>query len=128
MCQIYPTIAVLTVVLAFSLSSPLSSSKNKASKVERKSQEEREPAPVRNEPHAPARSGFFWRRALARTYRPDTMIIAIPAGMSGLPAVLDKTSPPAGVNAWICRGVSCLPPIDDLALLERTLSPDRERA
>ena len=69
-----------------------------------------------------------WRRALARTYRPDTMIIAIPAGMRGLPPVLDKAAPPSGVNAWICRGVSCLPPIDDLARLERALSADRERA
>jgi uncharacterized protein len=63
-----------------------------------------------------------WARALARSYRPDTLVVAIPDGAAGLPAVLDKPSATAGVNAWVCRGVSCLPAIGDLALLERTLS------
>jgi uncharacterized protein YyaL (SSP411 family) len=63
-----------------------------------------------------------WQRALARTYRPDTMVLAIPAGHPGLPPVLEKGAPAAGVNAWVCRGVTCLPRIDDLAGLERTLS------
>jgi uncharacterized protein YyaL (SSP411 family) len=69
-----------------------------------------------------------WRRALARTYRPDTLVLAIPAGRAGLPPVLDKAAPRAGVNAWVCRGVSCLPAIDDLARLERTLAGNREPA
>ncbi|HEX9672585.1 MAG TPA: thioredoxin domain-containing protein [Burkholderiales bacterium] len=63
-----------------------------------------------------------WRRALAARYRPDTLVVAIPAGQAGLPPVLDKAAPPRGVNAWVCRGVTCLPPINDLAALERTLS------
>jgi uncharacterized protein YyaL (SSP411 family) len=65
-----------------------------------------------------------WRRALARRYRPATLVIAIPAGTPGdLPPVLDKAAPVgAGVNAWVCQGVSCLPAITDLAELERTLS------
>ena len=62
------------------------------------------------------------RRALAARYRPDTLVVAIPAGQAGLPPVLDKAAPPRGVNAWVCRGVTCLPPINDLAALERTLS------
>jgi hypothetical protein len=68
-----------------------------------------------------------WQRALARTYRPDTVIVALPAGLAGLPPVLDKAVPASGVNAWVCRGVTCLPPISDLADLERTLSAGRDR-
>ena len=62
-----------------------------------------------------------WRRALAARYRPDTLIVAIPAGHAGLPPVLDKSAPARDVNAWVCRGVTCLPPISELAELERTL-------
>jgi uncharacterized protein YyaL (SSP411 family) len=62
-----------------------------------------------------------WQRALAARYRPDTLVIAIPAGEPGLAPVLGKAAPAAGVNAWVCRGVSCLPAISDLAELERTL-------
>jgi uncharacterized protein YyaL (SSP411 family) len=63
-----------------------------------------------------------WQRALARSYRPDTLVIAIPAALAGLPPVLDKAAPAAGVNAWVCRGVSCLPVIDNLSGLERVLA------
>jgi uncharacterized protein YyaL (SSP411 family) len=63
-----------------------------------------------------------WQRALGRTYRPGTMVLALPADLSGLPSVLNKTAPDAGVNAWVCRGVSCLPPVADLPALERTLA------
>jgi len=63
-----------------------------------------------------------WQRALAKRYRPDTLVIAIPAGRAGLPPVLDKAASAGGVNAWICRGVTCLPPVADLAGLERVLS------
>jgi uncharacterized protein YyaL (SSP411 family) len=64
-----------------------------------------------------------WQKALARTYRPDTLVIGLPAAATGLPPVLAKPAPAgAGVNAWVCRGVSCLPAITGLAELERTLS------
>ena len=69
-----------------------------------------------------------WQRALAARYRPDTLVIAIPAGRAGLPPVLDKAAPAGGVNAWVCRGVTCLAPISDLADLERTLSAGRDPA
>ena len=52
-------------------------------------------------------------------------MIGLPRDMAGLPAVLDKA--PAGgsaVNAWVCRGVTCLPPVTDLDALERVLSPE----
>jgi uncharacterized protein YyaL (SSP411 family) len=59
-----------------------------------------------------------WTRAMAREYLPGILILAIPAGMPGLPPVLDK---PAGkaVNAWLCRGVVCLPVITGLDALRK---------
>ena len=70
-----------------------------------------------------------WRRALARVYRPATLVIGIAHGAGGLPPALDKPPPPdgAGVNAWVCRGVTCLPPIGDLAELEGVLAGDGAR-
>jgi hypothetical protein len=48
------------------------------------------------------------------------------AGLAKLPPVLDKPEPAAGtVNAWVCQGVSCLPPISELGELLRVLdNPD----
>jgi uncharacterized protein YyaL (SSP411 family) len=63
-----------------------------------------------------------WRRALARSYRPDTMVIALPRDAGPLPPALAKPLPAGGVEAWVCRATSCLPAIGDLAELERTLS------
>jgi len=63
-----------------------------------------------------------WSRALARRYRPDTLVIGIGAGATGLLPVLDKAPATEGVNAWVCQGSSCLPAIGNLAELERTLS------
>lgn len=63
-----------------------------------------------------------WSQALAREHLPDTMVLAIPQGLAGLPPVLDK--PPAAgggagpVNGWLCRGVTCLPPIGELEALK----------
>ena len=70
-----------------------------------------------------------WQRGLARTYRPDTLVICIPRGLAGLPAMLDK-APAAGpgVNAWVCRGVTCLPPVADLDELVRMLSSSAAHA
>jgi uncharacterized protein YyaL (SSP411 family) len=63
-----------------------------------------------------------WQRTLAARYRPNTLVVAIPAGRAGLPPVLDKAAPAKGVNAWVCCGVSCMPAIGDLAELDRVLS------
>jgi uncharacterized protein len=62
-----------------------------------------------------------WQAELAREYRPATVVLAIADGMRGLPAALDKPQRGARVNAWVCRGVSCLEPIDDLVHLKITL-------
>ena len=68
-----------------------------------------------------------WQRALAQRYRPATLVLGVPADIHGLPAALDKPAAGAPVNAWLCRGVSCLPPTADLAELERMLG-DRQSA
>jgi hypothetical protein len=65
---------------------------------------------------------FEWQRALARTYRPDAVILALPAGLPGLPPVLDKAVPASGISAWVCRGASCLPPITTPAELDSALA------
>ena len=59
-----------------------------------------------------------WSRAMAGEYLPSTMILGVPQGLGVLPPVLDK--PVAGaVNAWLCRGVTCLPPIDSVEALKK---------
>jgi len=49
------------------------------------------------------------------------MVVAIPDGMAGLPSLLDKPARPEPVNGWLCRGVTCLAPIDDLVNLKNAL-------
>ena len=70
-----------------------------------------------------------WQRGLDVRYAPDRLVLAIPSGATGLPAALDK---PAGgtVNAWVCRGVTCLPPVTSPGALEAALAgppPDHGR-
>ncbi len=60
-----------------------------------------------------------WQRSLATVYRPDTMVLALP---TGLPATLDKPAANSAVNAWVCRGVTCLPPVTDLQELVALLA------
>ncbi len=62
-----------------------------------------------------------WQQRLDRVYRPATLTIGIHSGAGALPATLDKPAPASGVQAWVCRGVSCLPPIGEFAELERSL-------
>jgi uncharacterized protein len=52
-----------------------------------------------------------WNRAMAGEYLPQTLLLPIPNGVTGLPAVLDKPVSTA-VQAWLCRGTTCLPPFD----------------
>jgi uncharacterized protein YyaL (SSP411 family) len=62
-----------------------------------------------------------WKRELGREFMPETLVLGIADGTPGLPALLDKPARPGEVNAWLCRGVSCLEPIDDLVNLKNTL-------
>jgi uncharacterized protein YyaL (SSP411 family) len=62
-----------------------------------------------------------WRQELVREFLPDTEVLAIPDDLEGLPQLLDKPLRPQPVNAWLCRGVTCLEPIGDLVNLKKTL-------
>jgi uncharacterized protein YyaL (SSP411 family) len=53
-----------------------------------------------------------WMNALTRRYWPASLFVAVPYGLRDLPAPLDQPWRD-GVNAWVCRGVECLPPIAD---------------
>ncbi len=61
-----------------------------------------------------------WRADLAAGYWPDLMVICAAPGQP-LPEALSR---PAGeqVNAYLCQGVSCLPPITDPARLHAALN------
>ena len=58
-----------------------------------------------------------WQRELDARYLPQTLVLTIPPGISGLPPTLDKPATGSRVNAWVCHGVKCLPPIADLGEL-----------
>ena len=62
-----------------------------------------------------------WQRELNGRYLPHVLTLAIPSGQPDLPATLAKP-PGATVNAWVCRGVTCLPPIADRAELLSVLT------
>jgi uncharacterized protein YyaL (SSP411 family) len=62
-----------------------------------------------------------WSGELAREFLPDTLVLAIADGAPGLPPLLDKPARPGEVNAWLCRGVSCLEPVNDLLQLKERL-------
>jgi uncharacterized protein YyaL (SSP411 family) len=61
-----------------------------------------------------------WQRRLACLPLADTLTFALPDALAGLPAAMNKPESFA-VNAWVCRGVSCLAPIDDFAEIRRVL-------
>lgn len=66
----------------------------------------------------PAAAARDWQRRLK--IKPGRLVLVLPDEVD-LPAALNK--PATGhVNAWVCRGVSCLPRIDDYPALEEVLS------
>jgi uncharacterized protein YyaL (SSP411 family) len=72
---------------------------------------------IRGDPGATA----TWRDALWQTYDPTTLVLSVPTGVAGLPPTLDKPSR-GEVNAVVCQGVSCIPPISDLPQLLAALA------
>jgi len=62
-----------------------------------------------------------WQQELVREFLPDTEVLSIEDGLPGLPEVLNKPRRPQPVNAWLCRGVTCLEPISDLVHLKKAL-------
>ncbi len=62
-----------------------------------------------------------WRHELADSINGSTLLLALDARLAGLPQVLDKPSPNAGVNAYLCEGVTCFEPVREAAALRRLL-------
>ena len=62
-----------------------------------------------------------WRERLAGNAGPGVLVLALDAAIRGLPAVLAKPVPATGVNAYLCRGVSCLEPVKELPSLRALL-------
>jgi len=63
----------------------------------------------------------LWKKELDSAYMPQTLSLALAADSGGLPETLAKPQSDA-VNAWVCSGVTCLPPIADRGELQRCLS------
>jgi uncharacterized protein len=79
----------------------------------------------------PAAEADAWRVKLAALYLPSTVTIAISNEARALPEVLAKPST-GKVNAWLCEGRACLPPIAEWgqlleALTEAPSGADRTR-
>jgi uncharacterized protein YyaL (SSP411 family) len=66
-----------------------------------------------------------WQAEFAREFLPDTMVLGIADGTPGLPEVLDKPQRPQPVNGWLCRGVVCFEPIDELSTLKKACKEKR---
>jgi uncharacterized protein YyaL (SSP411 family) len=71
-----------------------------------------------------ARTIEGWRVALAKTYAPHRIVLAIPAETADLPPALADKTPRAGPVAYICRGSTCSAPIDSLEALMDQLGED----
>lgn len=63
-----------------------------------------------------------WKVQLDRRWLPGVQVLALPVREEKLPAALDRPLEDH-VNAWLCRGVECLPKIVDLEALLATLEP-----
>jgi uncharacterized protein YyaL (SSP411 family) len=64
-----------------------------------------------------------WLQALAPEFRPTTLVLGIDSVTNDLPAALDKPPAPGRVNAYVCRGVTCLAPVSRLDALREALGP-----
>jgi uncharacterized protein YyaL (SSP411 family) len=62
-----------------------------------------------------------WQRALLAEFRPSTLIVALDDTATGIPSALAKPGPAAGVNAYVCRGVTCLEPVSEEGALRALL-------
>ncbi len=64
-----------------------------------------------------------WLQSLAPDYRPATLILAIDSVTHDLPEALAKPAAPERVNAYVCRGVSCLEPVSRVEALRELIGP-----
>jgi len=73
----------------------------------------------------PRQSVEDWRRKLASVYLPTTLTMGVSNGAAPLPEVLAKPASQQ-VNAWVCEGVTCLPPLSEFQQLTALVSKTHE--
>jgi uncharacterized protein YyaL (SSP411 family) len=66
-----------------------------------------------------------WHKYLAQHYLPKVMVLSLESSNT-LPPVLAKPAG-AGAQAWVCQGMTCLPPIAGQVELLSTLAHAEER-
>jgi uncharacterized protein len=70
----------------------------------------------------------LWRRELQRVWRPGVSVIAIPADTTDLPPALASKPARNGLVGYVCQGMTCQSPVDDLGTLLQTLAALEQRA
>lgn len=64
-----------------------------------------------------AEEAASWRDELAKLYAPRRLVFAIPADAPDLPAAIADKQPLPETVAYVCRGMTCSPPVRSLAAL-----------
>ncbi len=64
-----------------------------------------------------------WLQSLAPDYRPGALVLGVDSVTYGVPETLDKPAAPDQVNAYVCRGVTCLEPVSRIEALRELLGP-----
>jgi hypothetical protein len=67
-------------------------------------------------------SAADWRDRLRTRYRPHVEAYVVDAS-DAPPSVVKGPAPASGARAWVCRGTTCLPPVDASADLEALIAP-----
>ncbi|MGF1642080.1 MAG: thioredoxin domain-containing protein [Thiotrichales bacterium] len=62
-----------------------------------------------------------WQDAVGRVYAPGRLVFAIPNGATELPPALAAKPALDGTVAYLCEGLTCLPPVRTLAALRAAL-------
>ena len=62
-----------------------------------------------------------WASALGSQYAPARMVFAIPADAADLPPALAEKRAAAGTVAYLCTGMTCSAPLDDLSEMARAI-------
>jgi uncharacterized protein YyaL (SSP411 family) len=63
-----------------------------------------------------------WAQAIGAEYAPTRLIFAIPRDATQLPAALAAKPARSGTTAYVCTGMTCSAPFDDLEALARELA------
>jgi uncharacterized protein YyaL (SSP411 family) len=62
-----------------------------------------------------------WRSEIDKLYDPHRMVVAVPATVQSLPPALASKKALGSTVAYVCRGMTCSPPVPTLAQLLREM-------